>query len=352
MREADKTALGDAKENTPASAFPIRGRKTSLSLLKSIKPMRKPIYLLTPCLNAAATINRTIWAIVSQQGEGAIRYHVQDGGSTDGTLEILAGWERRLRDQRELLPMRVEFTYASERDTGMYDGIDAGFRRMDVPSDALMGWCNADDTVWQGAVACLQEIDRCFPEVEWVMGWPTGFDVSGRCESIERQPFFPRQILANGMADGSHWPYLQQESTFWRKRLWNRVGGVDRELKLAGDWDLWRRFAQTQELVLVDRQLGSFHARPGQKSADVAGYRGECERLLPTAERLANFDRVTQSTQDWSVRRIGVTPTGELRLRHDKVDLKPFDRLKAKFRPREYLLRKLMQGHHAARQRG
>jgi hypothetical protein len=126
---------------------------------------------------------------------------------------------------------------------------------------------------------------------------------------------------------------------------------VPRELKLAGDWDLWRRFAQTQELVLVDRQLGSFHARPGQKSADVAGYRGECERLLPTAERLANFDRLTQSAPDWSVRRIGVTPTGELRLRHDKVDLKPFDRLKAKFRPREYLLRKLMQGHHAARRR-
>ena len=247
--------------------------------------------------------------------------------------------------------MRVDFSYASERDAGMYDGICAGFRRMEIPPDALMGWCNADDTLWQGAIACLQEIDRSFPEVEWVMGWPTGFDVSGRCESIERQPFFPRQVLANGMADGSHWPYLQQESTFWRKRLWDRVGGVDRELKLAGDWDLWRRFAQTQELVLVDRQLGSFHARPGQKSADVAGYRSECERLLPTAERLANFDRLTQSAPDWSVRRIGVTPTGELWLRHDKVDLKPFERLKAKFRPRKYLLRKLMQGHHAARRR-
>lgn len=311
--------------------------------------MRMPIYLLTPCLNVAATIDRTIWAIVSQQGEGSIRYHVQDGGSTDGTLEILAGWERRIREMRDLLPMRVEFTYASERDAGMYDGICAGFRRMEIPPDALMGWCNADDTLWQGAIACLHEIDRGYPDLEWLMGWPTGFDESGRFQSLNRHPFFPRQILAAGMADGSHWPYLQQESTFWRKRLWDRVGGVDRRLNLAGDWDLWRRFAQSQELVLVDRQLGSFHARAGQKSSDVAGYQGECERIIPTADRLADFDQRVQDSSDWSICRIAIAASGEFRQYHDMVKLTSFERLKAKFRPRKYVLRKLVQKHHAAR---
>lgn len=306
-----------------------------------------PTYLLTPCLNAATTIDHTIWSIVSQHGEGSIRYHVQDGGSTDGTLEILAEWERRLRDMRDLLPMRIDFTFASSRDGGMYDGIDLGFRQMDIPDDAIMGWCNADDTLWQGAVACLQKFDQHFPALEWVMGWPAGFDAYGRCQSIDREPFFPRQIIAAGMSDGQHWPFLQQESTFWRKRLWSRAGGVNKGLKLAGDWDLWRRFAQSQELIHLDRQLGSFHERKGQKSSDVCGYRRECEGLMPAADRPEALVAALQASPEWRVSRITLNTEGVMTLRQEVVELKPFEKMKSSFRSHEYLLRKLKQRYHS-----
>ena len=124
---------------------------------------------------------------------------------------------------------------------------------------------------------------------------------------------------------------------------------MNRGLKLAGDWDLWRRFAMLQELVHVDRQLGSFHARPGQKSADVSGYRKECESIRPSASRRQALSRLLRGPTDWNVRRIAFSGTEELRLRHDIVEIKSSERLKALFRPQDYLLKKLRQRHRAAR---
>jgi len=311
--------------------------------------MRNPIYLLTPCFNAASTIDRTIWTIVSQQGEGSVRYHVQDGGSTDGTCEILAQWEQRLQKMRDHLPMHIDFSFASERDSGMYDGIDKGFRRMNIPENSIMGWCNADDTLWQGAIDCLQKIDHLFPDLEWFTGWPTSFDESGRLKSFDHEPFFPRPILSAGLADGRTWPHLQQESTFWRKRLWDRAEGIDQRFKMAGDWDLWRRFAQSQELVHVDRQLGSFHYRRGQKSSDIVGYYAECDGLIPKAKRQTEFNHLVESSPNWGVSRIAITKTGKFQLHRDLIELNPFKKLKAKFRSNKYLLRKLKQHHSTVR---
>ena len=311
--------------------------------------MDKSIYLLTPCLNAATTIDRTIWAIVSQQGHGSIRYHVQDGGSTDGTLEILARWEEKIRALRNELPMCIHFTYTSERDTGMYDAINRGFRYMNIPPDAIMGWCNSDDTIWQGTIEFLTKIDSQFPEIDWLTGWPTAFDAQGRLTWLEHHPFFPQQILAAGLADGPHWAHLQQESTFWRKRLWDENGGVDDQFKLAGDWDLWRRFAQSSELIHVDRQIGSFHFRPGQKSSDINSYQNECEKMVPTLERYAIFRRLLNANSDIGIKSLEVTNSGELRLKTNNFRLSWIDKIKVVLWPRKYLLRRLGRWRRLAR---
>jgi len=91
--------------------------------------------------------------------------------------------------------------------------------------------------------------------------------------------------LAAGLADGIHWPFVQQETTFWRKRLWDQVGGLDMKLKLAGDWDLWVRFAQITSLTHVHRQLGAFYVRPGQQSSNIRAYRSEMDWLATPLDR-------------------------------------------------------------------
>jgi hypothetical protein len=309
--------------------------------------MNPQIYFLTPCLNSAATIDKTIWGIASQEGGCVIRYHVQDGGSTDGTLERLEHWKKRFESLRGQLPSRIDFSFSTQRDGGMYEGIRNGFAHMRIPDDALMGWCNADDVIWQGCLAHIIRVGREFPEAQWLTGWSTAFDELGRFCWTDRHTFFPRQILAAGLANGRHWPHLQQESTFWRKRLWDKVGGVDPTFKLAGDWDLWRRFAKHEELVHVDRQLGAFYFRKGQKSSDAARYSGECEACRPMATRMSEFRRLLSTHPILGVTRIKADENDVLRRHDDALSSLIPDKVRATLMPPSYYFRRLRRRHRA-----
>lgn len=251
------------------------------------------VYLVTPVRNAVRTIDHAIWSIVSQGGGIDIHYHVQDGGSDDGTLQKLASWERRLAVCRDALPSRVHFSWASTPDKGMYDAICRGVSCWRIPAEAVMGWCNADDALWPGALDSVVRLMRDLSHVRWVIGWPTSCDDSGCLRHIDRHLCFPRQIIGEGLADGIHSQFVQQESCFWRKSLWDDAGGyVGDGMRLAGDWDLWRRFARHEDLVHVQRQLGAFWVRPNQQSENKAGYRAEMDAIVPLSERKAAFSRI------------------------------------------------------------
>lgn len=242
-------------------------------------------YMVTPVRNGAEYIDATIWSVVSQAGDLSIRYHVQDGCSTDGTLEILARWQERLDAHARGFPATVSFSYASTPDTGLYQAIDAGFALLDPPPAAWMGWLNADDMLWPGALDAVTRLGREQPEISWVLGWPTIIDRRGRIAQIFTSCWLPREVIAAGVADGAHWRFVQQESCFWRKRLWDAAGGMDKSFRFAGDWDLWRRFARLAPLVHVQRQLGAFRSRPGQISSNPSAYYEEMGSSLPWARR-------------------------------------------------------------------
>jgi hypothetical protein len=242
-------------------------------------------YIVTPVRDAVRTIDATIWSIVSQIGDIDIYYHIQDGGSTDGTLDKIKLWASKIETSSELLPARVHLTYTSEPDRGMYDAINKGFANMEIPPNAFMSWCNADDALWPGALDAVARLSNDLPDVDWIMGWSAWFDNFSRFTAIERSPRYPQAILASGLADGIHWPFVQQESTFWRKRLWDKVGALNSSLKLAGDWDLWIRFARLTPLTHVHRQLGAFYVQPGQQSSDMNTYRSEMDRIVLQRDR-------------------------------------------------------------------
>lgn len=254
--------------------------------------MNARIYLVTPCRNAAATLDATVWSIVSQAGGLDIFYHVQDGDSTDGTQARLQDWSRRIAAMADGLPSRVRFSWDSRPDKGMYDALNRGVAALGIPPDAFMGWCNADDALWPGALDAVTSLGDQHPGVDWVMGTPTWLGATGRLNHIAWQSYYPTPLLAQGLSDGIHWPFVQQESTFWRKRLWDLAGGVDPGLRLAGDWNLWRTFASRAPLVHAARQLGSFCVRPGQLSADMDAYRAEMESLAPLAGRRAAMENL------------------------------------------------------------
>ena len=215
---------------------------------------------------------------VLSQGYPNLEYIVVDGGSTDGSLEIIRRYESQLH------------AWISEADRGMYDAINKGFARS---SGELMGWISATDMLHAGALFVVGGVFRGFPQVEWITGRPTGFNDEGMAVEILKLRRWSRTPFLLGANR-----YIQQESTYWRRSLWERAGGrVDDSRRNGSDFELWVRFFRHAQLYSVDALIGGFRSHP-----DSIGLQNlaECHRIheeivaqevasLPNAEGLKRF---------------------------------------------------------------
>lgn len=257
------------------------------------------IFIVTPCFNAVETIDQAILSVISQRGKFAIRYHVQDGGSTDGTLERLQYWFSILSDlstEKFLISCKnIVFTYSSKKDDGMYHAVQEGFDAFSIPSNAIMSWINADDYYHQNAFALAHDIIRSDVGVRWLTGAVCNNStvITSWCTQ------FPTAVIAAGCCDGIHHAHIQQEGTFFTKELWDEVNGLDLTLQLASDWDLWRRFAQNSNCYVIDYPLATFCQRDGQLSAREGGriYNEEVDRVIPRTKRATFMSEYVESRQ-------------------------------------------------------
>jgi glycosyltransferase involved in cell wall biosynthesis len=252
--------------------------------------------IVTPCLNAARFIDETIFSVLSQAGALRVRYHVQDGGSTDGTLEKLERWRRLVEAGLPPCCDGIEFTFASERDDGLYDAVNRGFAA--CGDGDVLSWINADDRYQPAAFVAVAEILHKFHNVRWVTGGTSLITEAGVDKGYMGRRLYPRKAIQAGIYDRRVFPFsfIQQEGTFWRQKLWGMAGGLRGHLRLAGDYDLWRRFATHAELVIVDRVLGCFRMREGRLSQDLAAYYAEIDHLLSEPEK-RNRERVSAAFQ-------------------------------------------------------
>ncbi len=259
--------------------------------IRQIEKNENVIYIVTPSYNSASTIDQSILSIISQEGNFSIRYHIQDGGSTDGTLEKIKKWEKILDEKNTpIISCRnIVFSYNSEPDTGMYDAIKKGFESMYIPPDSFMTWLNADDLMQQRALAIISKLKSDLL-ISWVGGTVTAYD---DIKNLYRYypVAFPTSIIRNGLCDGKNWQCLQQEGTFWRKRLWDKVEGINTSFKYAGDWDLWRRFAEHEDLVQFPTSLALFQIRNNQLSSQNSSetaelnYNNEINKIISSEKR-------------------------------------------------------------------
>ena len=257
--------------------------------------MIKTIYVVTPCINATDTIDGTITSVVSQAGDFRLRYHVQDGGSTDGTLARLEAWTQRLRSGN--FPRQchgIHLTYASEKDQGMYDALVKGFARLNALPDDFMTWINADDILMPGALALASALGRQFTKEQ--LSWFGGAACTIRHDLVTTfhdRPI-PRQAIALGLCDGEHWDYVQQEGTFFRNWLWHAVNpAAISTMKLAGDWNLWRLMAAKAEFAQAFYPLGGFRISENQMSSNQRdSYVQEIDSILGKDARRASMEKM------------------------------------------------------------
>ena len=244
--------------------------------------------IVTPCLNAERFINETIHSVVSQAGPFEIRYHVQDAGSSDRTLALIDRWDALIRSGT--LPLACEklsFTHVSAKDSGLYDGINRGFEHVGIRDEDWMGWINADDILAPGALATIAEITSTLGRVHWLSGRTAHVDAAGRLMKLYALRPYLRKYLARGLHDGRWFPLVSQEGTFWEGSLWRTAGPLDARFMLAGDYDLWKRFAAHADLFIVNSALAYFRVHEEQKSSNLSSYYGEIDvpEYLPIANR-------------------------------------------------------------------
>lgn len=240
-----------------------------------MQPLPK-ITIVTPSYNQGAWLERTICSVLDQ-GYPNLEYMVIDGGSTDGSVEIIKKYAARL-------------TYwVSEADGGMYDAIQKGFARA---TGDVMGWINSDDMHHGKSLFTLAKLFGDLPKVEWLTGCRSVWDEADRCVATEPARAWSEQHFLLG-----DYKWIQQESTFWRRSLWDRTGGTLKTgLKYAGDYELWLRFFGEAELYSTDALLAGFRVRRSAQASleNLGAYEVEVEQCLAEAKSLAG-DKILTS---------------------------------------------------------
>lgn len=222
------------------------------------------ITVVTPNFNGAQFLENTLLSVLDQHYPN-LEYIVMDGGSSDGSIEIIRKYEDRLA------------YWESAPDQGMYDAIQKGFDRS---TGEIMGWLNSDDLLHRGALWNLAEL-FALPGVHWLMGLPTMFDERSRTVHSLNSGRWSK--FRFHLKDQQH---IQQESTYWSRELWQRAGAhISIQFRYAGDFELWCRFFRYEKLYTPSCLIGGFrYSRKGQLSFEHwEKYKEEMEQILQEA---------------------------------------------------------------------
>jgi len=191
------------------------------------------VSIVTPVFNMARFLPETIESVLSQDYP-RIEYIVVDGGSTDGTVDLLRRYEGRLR-------------WISERDDGQADAVNKGFR---LCSGEIFTFVNADDVYYPGAVSAAVRAFGEHPEVGVVYGDAQYTDEDGRV--IRRYPVEPYDYDLLG-----HLCYICQPASFLRSSVFAEAGMLNKDLHLTLDYDLWLRISDRHPMLKIDRCLAT-----------------------------------------------------------------------------------------------
>ena len=224
--------------------------------------------IVTPSYNQGRFLEGTIRSVLDQ-GYPSLDYLVMDGGSTDGSVEILRRYQGRLR-------------FVSEKDEGQTAALNEGFRRT---RGEILGWINSDDLYAPGAFEAVGRSFAANTNLEWLYGRCPIVDAAGRVirplvtrykELWARRYSYRRLLVEN---------FISQPAVFFRRRLFERVGPLETAYHFAMDYHLWLRMGEASPPAFLDRELAFFRISGENKTS--RSYRESFREELDAARRVA-----------------------------------------------------------------
>ncbi len=225
---------------------------------------RPRISIITPSYQQDRYLEQTIRSVLTQDYPHK-EYIVIDGGSTDGSVDILRKYADRLA------------YWCSGKDDGQADAIARGFEKS---TGEILCWLNSDDLFLPGALSAVAKYFAKHPEVEVVSGGGYFMDSGGRpwrrgwgAVSLGVATTHDR-LRFHGMHG------VLQQATFWRRSAYEAVGGIDRTLHFAMDLDLFIRLAKRRRFGRLPRLLACLRLHERSKTATMEDVRVREVKLI------------------------------------------------------------------------
>lgn len=213
------------------------------------------IAIVTPSYNQARFVGDTVESVLDQNYSN-LRYAVMDGDSKDNSKQVISEYQPRLS------------AFVSERDAGQSDAIKKGFSMV---AGEIMAYLNSDDMLMPGVLDYVDNFFKQYKDVDVIYGHRIVIDESGR--QIGRWVLPPHSDN-----DLKYFDYIPQETMFWRRKIWDKAGGIDPKFQFAMDWDLILRFIEAGATFRrLPFFMAYFRAHGAQKSHTIFRTSGEEE---------------------------------------------------------------------------
>lgn len=226
--------------------YPPKEMKIPRHYQSCVAPNSAPtISIVTPSFNQGPFLEKTLMSVLAQNYPH-LEFIIQDGGSIDNSISIIERFQHQLAH------------WESKKDNGQSHALNLGFQHA---TGEIMAYLNSDDLLLSGALHYVANYFLNHPEVDVVYGHRI---------VINQSDFeIGRWILPKHDDKALTWAdFIPQETLFWRRRIWNKIGGrMDESFKFAMDWDLLLRFREADaKFVRLPRFLGAFRIHPSQKT--------------------------------------------------------------------------------------